>query len=304
MNKKKKFPLCFQDGLSLMELVVMLGIMGIVTMMSMHLMKLQLSTQRRAESVTTSFAEFFEVLDLVARVQNLGMSWTSMDYEKTYTFTSSSVGFVDWDLTDTPYNGGDLDDLNFTLDNPNHSSEEFRLSSHLISIQSASGRQSVMFSRCVPRSQAVESLSVGQARDLERVPIIEDVDSTQRMSCCEIDSDAESISCEEVTDINSTERVITFILGPTGSLRYLPRSPDVTEVDSIGFFVHINRDRNPTSFTARVASLNESCDRRNIPRVRVDGKLVCDIPFYIESRDIVGPVQRAGVHDRGILRLN
>jgi hypothetical protein len=274
-----------QNGFSLVEVMMAGGLMGLIAMGSMHLMKGNKTIEKRGDLMEGANRSLLELSKLVHKSQK-AMSWDEFDYGESYYENEGMPELVKWDISDVNW-ADTKSKLEIEVDGVN-----FYKSSNLISIPLLNGKSSVLFSRCVPKSEINTKFTVNQAYNLENIPILKRNNKILRASCCKRESEK---SCSNlVTSEDSSMRLRTFYYR-NGRLKNYPLIADKKFLKGTGFFITFDKEKSPNSYKLVLFNQTDSCyykDRN------------CKSNYLLTPKTLSFSLKTQGIQDSGFIEMN
>ncbi len=274
-------------GLSLIEIMVALGLLGAVFLVGFNsVMDYNTQAIKKSEAFGRISMAHIEIKEKITRFQK-NVSWSFFDSESSYGPSS----LVSWKFAAVSEFFKSKDDMAIKIDG-----QAFFQNSHTLEIPSASGSKesTLLVSRCVPKDTALNSLDIPSIQSLKLIPFIRNWQKTFEVHCCPIGSEG---SCQELVDFNGRYRVGTFHIGEKRVLKTYPANSDLRFIDSTGFFLRFNKNKGPTFYSMRLFSLGNLCSSKSRKENKCSGR------FVFRELKTSGSVKMRGVKDSGFIEF-
>lgn len=275
-----------ENGFSLAEITIGMGLLGLVGMGAMHLMQGSSFIQKKADTHSSRGKELIELSNMISQNKK-NIAWDDFDFSETYFKSGMVTKKVAWDLNKIAW-ATNLNQLEFEV-----TGEAFLRSSHSLEVPQNNGKKGIIFSRCIEADEINTEYDVFDAFDLSEVPMVKVVGNSPRVYCCPRGSNN---VCKNEIISNSSDRRVRTYLYKNGRLKTYPLKSHQRTLKGTGFFLTFNSELEPKSYEIVIFNQSDPC-------VVGRGKS-CDKKYIIKSKTVGFSVKQRGIQDSGFIEMN
>ncbi len=285
-----------EQGVTLVELMISVGLMGMVFLGSASIFRNMNISKKKAE-LEANIAESSNIIKKIISKSKSNINWESFDFTESYYSNTATLGIpslVTWTLANTNYIN--TDQQTFTINKV-----KLLRNSNLLEITNLSQGAGVMFSRCVDKSIYGTDQTFQEALDLPSVPMINMKTNPVKVYCCDKKSLTlcNTNAAKEVVNNSSTFRVKTYYQTPQ-VFQNFPAKGDQNIIMGVGIFLTFNSPLNPYQYKLNISVISEGC----VGASRNDAGKGCSSFFKIKNDVISDRTFGSGLQERGFLDAN